>query len=87
MLKANPFLFLNTSFVGGLFEDTDFIAAIEYPQKSSQAVNQWAQDKCVVLVGDFSAPQDSSLKTAAFFLEYANSLLMFAQQKAAKICL
>ena len=85
MPKANPVLFLNTSFVGGLFEDTDYIAAIEYPHKSSQAVNQWAQDKCVVLVGDFSAPQDSSLKTAAFFLEHANSLLMFAQQKAATI--
>ena len=76
--EGQPIYFLNTPFVGGLFEDTDFIAAIEYRRKSSQAVNQWAQDKCVVLVGYFNAPQDFSLKTAAFSIEYANSLLMFA---------
>ena len=56
--EGQSIYFLNTHFVGGRFEDTDFIAATEYRRKPSQAINQWAQDKSVVLVGDFNAPQD-----------------------------
>eukprot|EP00930_Biecheleria_cincta_P029068 TRINITY_DN2022_c0_g1_i2.p1 TRINITY_DN2022_c0_g1~~TRINITY_DN2022_c0_g1_i2.p1 ORF type:complete len:480 (+),score=78.48 TRINITY_DN2022_c0_g1_i2:88-1527(+) len=73
---------LNTHFVGGRFEDTDFTVATEFRRKQSEAINKWAQGKSVVLVGDFNASQDFSLSSAPHLLKYANSLPLFLKEKA-----
>ena len=55
-----------THFLGGRFEDTDFIAATEYRRKQSDAIHKWAQGKSVVLVGDFNREPHESCEVQAF---------------------